>query len=70
MSQATFAPYGSVVSEGEFRCVDCGYMLAVIESGPLLPCPKAGEAPHEKRGWEVVGGSGDIPDPACKFPAR
>ncbi|MBL8259055.1 MAG: hypothetical protein JNM60_04485 [Candidatus Competibacteraceae bacterium] len=62
MVQKAFVPYGSDVSAGTYRCVDCGYKLSSQSLEHLPPCPHHDSQPHTKNGWAILSGQGDAPD--------
>lgn len=56
-------PYGSDVSAGEFKCVDCGHVITVTSVSSLPPCNKKG-CPGIEKCWECLSGQGDaVNDP-------
>mgnify|MGYP005855223143 CR=1 FL=1 len=71
--QKKCVPYGSDVSAGKFKCVDCGREITTASVTSLPPCPNinsglAAKLLHTKKCWEVLSGNGDNPrDP---YPSR
>ncbi len=59
MTDKDYVPYGSDVSSGTYRCVDCGYEISHESISSLPPCPNTENSPHPKKGWEVTSGQGD-----------
>jgi hypothetical protein len=57
-----FVPYGSDVSSGTYKCVDCGYIYSNQSKKSLPPCPMRNEVAHEKNGWKILTGRGDAVD--------
>jgi len=55
-------PYGSDVSAGTYKCVDCGYEYSNQSKKSLPPCPKRNEKPHDLKGWRILTGRGDAVD--------
>jgi hypothetical protein len=55
-------PYGSDVSAGTFKCVDCGEEISMASKSSLPPCPEFIEFTHPKKCWKVLSGQGDSPD--------
>jgi hypothetical protein len=59
-----FAPYGSDVSSGTYKCADCGYIYSNQSKKSLPPCPDYNKKPHSKNGWYIMSGQGDsVKDP-------
>lgn len=59
-----FAPYGSDVSAGTYKCADCGYTYSNQSKKSLPPCPDYNKKPHSKNGWYIMSGQGDsVKDP-------
>ena len=62
--QKNCVPYGSDVSAGEYKCVDCGYIYSNQSKTSLPPCPKGNKKdgiPHTENCWEILSGQGDSP---------
>ena len=59
--QKKCVPYGSDVSAGKFKCVDCGNEISMGSKSSLPPCSKFSASPHPKRCWSVLSGNGDSP---------
>jgi hypothetical protein len=59
MAVDTRIPYGSDVSSGTFRCVDCGQEIRVRSTTSLPPCPRFDELPHPGKAWRALSGQGD-----------
>lgn len=57
--QKDFAPYGSDVSAGTYKCVDCGYRYSNQSKKSLPPCPYLEKLPHTRHGWAILSGQGD-----------
>ena len=61
MMKKTCVPYGSDVSSGTFKCVDCGKKISVSSVTSLPPCPDFDKNTHLKKCWKVLSGNGDSP---------
>lgn len=57
--QKKMVPYGSDVSAGRLRCVDCGQEIEVGSATSTPPCPRFNDSPHSKSAWEIIEGVGD-----------
>ena len=62
MQNDSCIPYGSDVSAGTFRCVDCGRKITVSSVTSLPPCPNHEQATHPRQCWEAMSGYGDAQD--------
>ena len=62
MSNDSCIPYGSDVSAGTYRCVDCGYKIEVQSVDSLPPCPNMSVDNHPAKCWEAQSGYGDDKD--------
>lgn len=60
--QKRCVPYGSDVSAGTFRCVDCGKVIAMGSKTSLPPCSDYKVDTHPKKCWTVLTGQGDKPE--------
>jgi len=59
MVQKSYVPYGSDVSSGTYKCVDCGRKYSNQSKTSMPPCPNYEEKTHPLKGWEIVSGQGD-----------
>lgn len=59
MVQKTYVPYGSDVSAGTYKCVDCGRTYTNQSKTSMPPCPDFTVSTHPKKGWEIISGKGD-----------
>lgn len=71
--QKECVPYGSDVSAGTFKCVDCGKEITTPSVSSLPPCPNfdgglGSYLVHTKKCWKVLSGKGD--DPRDPYPNR
>ena len=55
----SYIPYGSDVSAGKFKCVDCGYILTIQSTKSLPPCPNSKKFQHTENAWANLSGQGD-----------
>ena len=55
-------PYGSDVSAGTYKCVDCGHKYSNQSKASLPPCPNYEQATHPKKCWKILTGQGDAPE--------
>lgn len=55
-------PYGSDVSSGTYRCVDCDYEYSNQSKTSLPPCPHYEETSHPQKSWKILSGQGDAVD--------
>jgi len=54
MDHKTHTPFGRELTQGIFKCTDCGYIITEPSLKHLDACPMSKTKPHVINGWRVL----------------